>query len=75
MPAGGVSPVYFRGITGALLAVSVVCWTPLIEKVWDLLKKRTATRVATVLVLLVFLTAYVVGTNSPFLVFQFLRRT
>ena len=57
---------------GVLLAVSVVCCTPLIEKILDLLKKRTATRVATVLVLLVLSTAYVVGsTNSPFLYFNF----
>ena len=72
VPAGGVSPVYFLRNYGVLLAVSVVCCTPLIEKVWDLLKKRTATRVATVLVLLVLSTAYVVGsTNSPFLYFNF----
>ena len=72
VPAGGVSPVYFLRNYGVLLAVSAVCCTPLIEKVWDLLKKRTATRVATVLVLLVLSTAYVVGsTNSPFLYFNF----
>ena len=72
VPADGVSPVYFLRNYGVLLAVSVVCCTPLIEKVWDLLKKRTATRVATVLVLLVLSTAYVVGsTNSPFLYFNF----
>ena len=72
VPAGGVSPVYFLRNYGVLLAVSVVCCTPLIEKIWDLLKKRTATRVATVLVLLVLSTAYVVGsTNSPFLYFNF----
>ena len=72
VPAGGVSPVYFLRNYGVLLAVSVICCTPLIEKIWDLLKKRTATRVATVLVLLVLSTAYVVGsTNSPFLYFNF----
>ena len=72
VPADGVSPVYFLRNYGVLLAVSVVCCTPLIEIIWDLLKKRTATRVATVLVLLVLSTAYVVGsTNSPFLYFNF----
>ena len=55
-----------------LLAVSVVCCTPLIEKLWNLLRRRTLTRVATILVLLVISTAYVVGsTNSPFLYFNF----
>ena len=55
-----------------LLAVAAVCCTPLIEPLWNALKKRTATRVATVLVLLVLSTAYVVGsTNSPFLYFNF----
>ena len=55
-----------------LLAVSVVCCTPLIEKLWDLLRRRTLTRVGTVLLLLTVSTAYVVGsTNSPFLYFNF----
>ena len=72
VPTGGVSPVYFLRNYGVLLAVSAVCCTPLIEKLWNALKKRTATRVATVLVLLVLSTAYVVGsTNSPFLYFNF----
>ena len=72
VPTGGVSPVYFLRNYGVLLAVSAVCCTPLIETLWNALKKRTATRVATVLVLLVLSTAYVVGsTNSPFLYFNF----
>ena len=72
VPSGGVSPLYFLRNYGALLAVSVVCCTPLIEKLWDLLRRRTLTRVATILVLLVVSTAYVVGsTNSPFLYFNF----
>ena len=38
----------------------------------NLLRRRTLTRVATILVLLVVSTAYVVGsTNSPFLYFNF----
>ena len=72
VPSGGVSPLYFLRNYGVLLAVSVVCCTPLIEKLWNLLRRRTPTRVATILVLLVVSTAYVVGsTNSPFLYFNF----
>ena len=72
VPSGGVSPLYFLRNYGVLLAVSVVCCTPLIEKLWNLLRRRTLTRVATILVLLVVSTAYVVGsTNSPFLYFNF----
>ena len=72
VPSGGVSPLYFLRNYGVLLAVSVVCCTPLIEKLWDLLRRRTVTRVAAVLTLLVLSTAYVVGsTNSPFLYFNF----
>ena len=64
--------LYFLRNYGVLLAVSVVCCTPLIEKLWNLLRRRTLTRVATILVLLVVSTAYVVGsTNSPFLYFNF----
>lgn len=72
MPSGGVSPLYFVRNYGVLLAVSVFCCTPAVEKVWNLLRRRTLTRVATVLVLLILSTAYVVGsTNSPFLYFNF----
>ena len=72
VPSGGVSPLYFLRNYGVLLVVSVVCCTPLIEKLWNLLRRRALTRVATILVLLVVSTAYVVGsTNSPFLYFNF----
>lgn len=72
VPSGGISPLYFLRNYGVLLAVSVVCCTPLIEKIWDLLRRRTVTRCAAVLLLLVVSTAYVVGsTNSPFLYFNF----
>ena len=55
-----------------LLAVSAVCCTPLIEKLWNVLRKHTVTRCAVILALLVVSTAYVVGsTNSPFLYFNF----
>lgn len=68
----GVSPLYFLRNYGVLLAVSIVCCTPLIEKLWDVLRRRTVTRLATIGLLLVVSTAYVVGsTNSPFLYFNF----
>ena len=72
LPSGGASPAYFLRNYGVLLAVSILCCTPLIEKIWIALRKHTVTRVAAVLVLLVLSTAYVVGsTNSPFLYFNF----
>ena len=55
-----------------LLVVSLLCCTPLVAKLWDWLRRRTWTRLATVGLLLVVTTAYVVGnTNSPFLYFNF----
>lgn len=72
VPSGGVSPVYFLRNYGVLLVVSVLCCTPLVAKLWDWLRRRTWTRLATVGLLLVVTTAYVVGnTNSPFLYFNF----
>ena len=72
IPSGGVSPVYFLRNYGVLLAVSVLCCTPLVARLWDWLRRRTWTRLATVGLLLVVTTAYVVGnTNSPFLYFNF----
>lgn len=72
IPSGGVSALYFLRNYAVLLVVSIICCTPLIEKLWDLLRRKTVTRVATILVLLLVSTAYVVGsTNSPFLYFNF----
>ena len=72
IPSGGVSPLYFLRNYGVLLIVSVICCTPLIEKLWDVLRKNVVTRCAAILTLLVVSTAYVVGsTNSPFLYFNF----
>ena len=72
VPSGGVSPLYFLRNYGVLLVVSILCCTPLIEKIWNLLKKNAVTRCAAILALLVVSTAYVVGsTNSPFLYFNF----
>ena len=71
-PSAGVSALYFLRNYGVLLAVSLVCCTPLIEKIWDVLRRRSWSRVLTVGALLVVSTAYVVGsTNSPFLYFNF----
>ena len=53
VPSGGVSPLYFLRNYGVLLAVSVVCCTPLIEKLWDVLRKNVVTRCAAILTLLV----------------------
>ena len=64
--------LYFLRNYGVLLAVSVVCCTPLIEKLWKLLSRNAITKVLTILVLLTVSMAYVVGsTNSPFLYFNF----
>ena len=72
IPSGGVMPLYFLRNYGVLLAVSVVCCTPLIEKLWKLLSRNAITRALTILVLLTVSMAYVVGsTNSPFLYFNF----
>ena len=72
IPSGGVMPLYFLRNYGVLLAVSVVCCTPLIEKLWRLLSRNAITKALTILVLLTVSMAYVVGsTNSPFLYFNF----
>ena len=72
IPSGGVMPLYFLRNYGVLLAVSIVCCTPLIEKLWKLLSRNAITRALTILVLLTVSMAYVVGsTNSPFLYFNF----
>ena len=72
VPSAGVSALYFLRNYGVLLIVSFICCTPLIEKVWDVLRRRSWSRVLTVGMLLVISTAYVVGsTNSPFLYFNF----
>jgi len=67
-----VMPLYFLRNYGVLLAVSVLCCTPLIEKLWDLLSRHAVTKALTILALLTISMAYVVGsTNSPFLYFNF----
>ena len=72
IPSSGVSPLYFLRSYGVLLIVSLICSTPLIARIWDVLKKRTWTRLLTLGTLLVITVAYIVGsTNSPFLYFNF----
>ena len=72
IPSSGVGAGYFLRSYGLLLIVSVICSTPLIAKIWDMLKKRTWTRVLTLATLLIVTVAYIVGsTNSPFLYFNF----
>ena len=72
LPSGGVMPLYFLRNYGVLLAVSVLCFTPLVEKLWDLLSRHAVTKALTILALLTISMAYVVGsTNSPFLYFNF----
>ncbi|MCI2048009.1 MAG: MBOAT family protein [Faecalibacterium sp.] len=72
LPSGGVSALYFLRNYAVLLAVSVVCCTPLIEKLWNAMKKITWVRLVTLGLLLAVTTAYIVGsTNSPFLYFNF----
>ena len=71
-PCGGVSALYFLRNYAVLLVVSVICCTPLIQKIWDRLRRITWVRLATLALLLVVTTAYMVGsTNSPFLYFNF----
>ena len=69
LPPYGLAAHWYGGV---LLAVSVVCCTPLIEKLWKLLSRNVITKALTILVLLTVSMAYVVGsTNSPFLYFNF----
>ncbi len=70
--SGGVSVLYSLRNYGILLIVSAICCTPLIEKLWNALAKRTWTRMLTVGGLLALSFIYVVGSgNSPFLYFNF----
>ena len=52
IPSGGVMPLYFLRNYGVLLAVSVLCCTPLIEKLWDRLSRHAVTKALTILALL-----------------------
>ncbi len=70
--SGGVSALYSLRNYAVLFIVSIICATPLIEKIWNILKKHTVTRLATVGALLIISFIYVVGSgNSPFLYFNF----
>jgi D-alanyl-lipoteichoic acid acyltransferase DltB (MBOAT superfamily) len=70
--SGGVSPLYFLRNYAVLLIVAVICCTPLIEKLWDRLRRIPWVKVAVLALLLAVTTAYMIGsTNSPFLYFNF----
>ncbi len=72
IPSSGVSALYFLRSYAVLLVVSVICCTPLIQKLWDKLRRVTWVRLVTLGVLLAVTTAYMIGsTNSPFLYFNF----
>ena len=72
IPPAGVSPLYFLRNYGVLLAVSVVCCTRSLKKIWNAAEKRGHPLCRHPGALLVVSTAYVVGsTNSPFLYFNF----
>ena len=68
IPSAGVSAVYFLRSYAVLLLVSFLCCTPLIEKIWDRLRRVTWVRLTALALLLAVTTAYMIGsTNSPFL--------
>ncbi|MFI3170023.1 MAG: MBOAT family O-acyltransferase [Faecalibacterium sp.] len=70
--SGGVSVLYALRNYAVLFIVSIICCTPLIEKIWKLLEKRVWTRCATIAALFMLSLIYVVGSgNSPFLYFNF----
>ena len=70
--SGGVSPIYFLRNYGVLLIISVICCTPITEKIWDGIKKNTFLKITVLAVLFILSIAYIVGSsNSPFLYFNF----
>ena len=72
VPSGGVSCLYFLRNYAVLLAVCVVCCTPLPLKVWETIRKSSWMKPVTIGLLLVLSVAYIVGSgNSPFLYFNF----
>ncbi len=72
IPSGGVSCLYFLRNYAVLLAVSIVCCTPLPLKIWDAIKQNRWMKPLIIGLLLVLSVAYIVGSgNSPFLYFNF----
>ena len=70
--SGGVSPVYFLRNYGVLLILSVICCTPIPQKIWDKIKPHTVLKIAVLGLLFVLSVGYIVGSsNSPFLYFNF----
>ena len=70
--SGGVGPWYFLRNYGVLLIISVLCCTPLPQKIWDSIKDNRFLRILILGTLLVLSVGYIVAsTNSPFLYFNF----
>lgn len=71
-PPGGVSALYFLRNYGLLLAVGIVCASPITLKVDKVLRRHKLLQGIFLAVLLVITIAYMVdATNSPFLYFRF----
>lgn len=72
VPTGGVSALYFLRNYGLLLAVGIVCASPITLKVDKVLRRHKLLQGIFLAVLLVITIAYMVdATNSPFLYFRF----
>ena len=72
VPTGGVSALYFLRNYGLLLAVGIVCASPITLKVDKVQRRHKLLQGIFLAVLLVITIAYMVdATNSPFLYFRF----
>ena len=72
VPTGGVSALYFLRNYGLLLAVGIVCASPLTLRVDRVLRRHKLLQGIFLAVVLVVTIAYMVdATNSPFLYFRF----
>ncbi len=70
--SGGVSPIYFLRNYAVLLIISVICCTPIVEKIWNVIKKNTFLKISVLAILFILSIGYIVGSsNSPFLYFNF----
>lgn len=72
IPSGGVGVWYFLRNYGIILAVAILCCTPLPLRLYEKIKDNSTLRVSVMGLLLVLCIAYIVAsTNSPFLYFRF----
>lgn len=72
IPSGGVGVWYFLRNYGIILAVAILCCTPLPLRLYEKIKDNSTLRVSVIGLLLVLCIAYIVAsTNSPFLYFRF----